>query len=153
MSWSDPCGRCEKHRADCDCEKGYVSVLPAEENEEEDIYDAVRHWRAKHPEQQIVYPETYPYLKSEMDRQIILLKSLGIKYPQSGTTFEQCINTVFMRAQPLNASAIIEAQQEYIQLLSDELTELAGMAAVHGWKSTRYQKGAELRDKISQLQK
>jgi hypothetical protein len=31
-----------------------------------------------------------------MDRQIVLLKSLGINYPESGYLFEQCINTVFM---------------------------------------------------------
>jgi len=26
MSWSDPCGYCGRHRADCECLSGYASV-------------------------------------------------------------------------------------------------------------------------------
>jgi hypothetical protein len=26
MSWSDPCGNCGNHRADCDCTDGYKSI-------------------------------------------------------------------------------------------------------------------------------
>lgn len=28
MSWSDPCARCGYHRADCDCEEGYLTCMP-----------------------------------------------------------------------------------------------------------------------------
>jgi len=31
MSWADPCGKCGKHRASCDCEDGYHCVWPDEE--------------------------------------------------------------------------------------------------------------------------
>jgi hypothetical protein len=49
------------------------------------------------------------------------------------------------------AERMREAYDEYIQLLTDEISELAGMAAVHGWKSTRHEKGIELRKKIQDL--
>lgn len=26
MSWTDPCGKCGHHRADCDCDDGYHSI-------------------------------------------------------------------------------------------------------------------------------
>lgn len=47
---------------------------------------------------------------------------------------------------------VIDAYKEYVQLLTDELSELAGVAAVHGWKSTRHEKGVELRNKIESIQ-
>lgn len=40
---------------------------------------------------------------------------------------------------------------EYIKLLIDEINELIGMAHVHGWRSSRVEKGKELREKIAQL--
>lgn len=46
---------------------------------------------------------------------------------------------------------VIALKDEYIQLLTDELSDMAGMAYVHGWRSTRVEKGQELRDKISQF--
>lgn len=41
---------------------------------------------------------TFPYLKLEQERQVILMKSLGINYPNNGYTFEQCVNTVLFMA-------------------------------------------------------
>ncbi len=48
---------------------------------------------------------------------------------------------------------LIEAYEEYVKLLTDEITELAGAAYVHGWRSSRFEKGAELRAKIEELKK
>jgi hypothetical protein len=45
----------------------------------------------------------------------------------------------------------ITLKDEYIQLLTDELSDMAGMAYVHGWRSPRVEKGKELREKISQF--
>lgn len=47
---------------------------------------------------------------------------------------------------------IIEAQKEYIKILSDELNELTPLAYVHGWRTTRYEMGKAVREKISQLE-
>ena len=44
-----------------------------------------------------------------------------------------------------------KAYQDYIALLCDELDDLVSMATVHGWKSTRYERGLELRAEIKQL--
>jgi|688.fasta_scaffold94031_9 hypothetical protein len=41
--------------------------------------------------------------------------------------------------------------EKYNQLLSDELTELVGMALVHGWKSKRFEEGVAFREKIAEL--
>lgn len=46
---------------------------------------------------------------------------------------------------------VIALKDEYIQLLVDELNDMAGAAYVHGWRSTRVEKGQELRDKISKI--
>ena len=50
---------------------------------------------------------------------------------------------------PLTDDELEKCQDEYIKLLIDELDELVGMAAVHGWRSTRFEKGVELRSKIA----
>lgn len=47
---------------------------------------------------------------------------------------------------------IIETQKEYIKLMSDELNELAVLASNRGWKSSRYEAGKLLREKISELE-
>ena len=46
---------------------------------------------------------------------------------------------------------LITALEEYVELLSDEITELAGLASVHGWKSSRYKQGVKCREKILKL--
>ena len=28
MSWTDPCARCDQHRADCDCKEGHLACMP-----------------------------------------------------------------------------------------------------------------------------
>lgn len=43
------------------------------------------------------------------------------------------------------------AYSEYVQLLSEEINELIGIANTHLWKSTRHEKGLELREKIAKL--
>lgn len=43
---------------------------------------------------------------------------------------------------------IILKYQEYVKLLVDELNEIAPLATVHGWKSSRYEQGKRLREEI-----
>lgn len=45
----------------------------------------------------------------------------------------------------------IDALIEYNQLLSDECSELVGMAAIHGWKSNRVEQGKKLRLQIANI--
>lgn len=47
---------------------------------------------------------------------------------------------------------IIDAQKEYIKILSDELNEITPFAYTHGWRTTRYEMGKMIREKISQLE-
>lgn len=44
-----------------------------------------------------------------------------------------------------NAQELNLALKEYIQLLSDELSEVAPIAFVHGWRSNRFEEGKKLR--------
>lgn len=48
---------------------------------------------------------------------------------------------------------LIKAYEDYIKLLVDEIDELSVIATFHGWKTTRYEKGIELRNKIINLKK
>ncbi len=41
--------------------------------------------------------------------------------------------------------------EEYAKLLVDELNEVVGIAAVHGWKSSRAEEGYRMRQKIQEL--
>lgn len=48
--------------------------------------------------------------------------------------------------------AIIDKQQEYIQLLSDEINELVGIVTDrHVWKSTRHEAGQKIRAELNAL--
>lgn len=47
---------------------------------------------------------------------------------------------------------LIEVYDSYIKLLNDELRELASMAYNHGWRSSRYDCGKKLREKILKLE-
>ena len=49
------------------------------------------------------------------------------------------------------ARELIAALEEYIVLLGKELDEVIPMAAVHGWKSSRYEEGKVARRKIQRL--
>ena len=41
--------------------------------------------------------------------------------------------------------------REYISFLNEELTELASIASVHGWKSSRYKIGVKKRKELSKF--
>ena len=43
---------------------------------------------------------------------------------------------------------LIEAQDEYIKLLGNEIDDLIGIAHVHGWKSQRVEQGEVLRKRL-----
>ncbi len=46
---------------------------------------------------------------------------------------------------------IVDAYDEYVQLLGDELNEVVGLAAAHGWVSSRAEAGEKLRARIAKL--
>ena len=46
---------------------------------------------------------------------------------------------------------LIAALEKYNELLSDELSELVSLAAVHGWRSTRFEEGVRQRAEIEIL--
>jgi SMC interacting uncharacterized protein involved in chromosome segregation len=46
------------------------------------------------------------------------------------------------------ADEVIETKDEYINLLLNEISSLIGIAYLHGWRSSNFQKGEECRDKI-----
>ena len=48
---------------------------------------------------------------------------------------------------------LINAYEEYIKLLTDELDDLVGLAVSHGWKSHRYEEGKRLRELIEDKKK
>ena len=52
-----------------------------------------------------------------------------------------------------NKDNLIEAQDKYIKLLENELSETGAMAWVHGWRSTKADAGQALRMRISSVKK
>jgi hypothetical protein len=48
-------------------------------------------------------------------------------------------------------SNLIDALDAYVQLIGEELNEVAGMAFVGGWRSDRVKAGNELRKRIAIL--
>lgn len=46
-------------------------------------------------------------------------------------------------------SIVIEAQDEYIDLLCVELHDIGGFSSVHGWQTTREEAGEQARAKIA----
>ena len=46
---------------------------------------------------------------------------------------------------------VVDTYDEYVALLQDELHDVVLLAHSHGWRSTRYDAGAELREKITLL--
>lgn len=48
---------------------------------------------------------------------------------------------------------LIEAQKEYIKLLVEELNETVPIANAHGWKSSKFEQGKIIRDKIDLFEK
>jgi len=48
---------------------------------------------------------------------------------------------------------LIRALEDYIKLMGEEISALVGLAHVHGWKSTRAEKGKKMREKIMKLKK
>lgn len=46
---------------------------------------------------------------------------------------------------------LTKAQDDYIQLLGDEINEMAVLAMTHGYKSTRYEEGKRNRELIATL--
>lgn len=48
---------------------------------------------------------------------------------------------------------LFKVYEKYIKLLDEELNELGGTAFIHGWKSSRVDKGTACRKKIKSLKK
>jgi len=46
---------------------------------------------------------------------------------------------------------LIEAYDEYIKLLTEELNSIVSFASVHGWKTSNYEAGVKCREKIAKL--
>lgn len=63
------------------------------------------------------------------------------------------VNTEELRKENANLKALVNVQEEYIKLLSDELTEVVPIAHAHGWKSKGFYVGKTLRGKIAEFKK
>ena len=60
--------------------------------------------------------------------------------------------SIYCNAKEIRAwKEIFQTYDEYIALLTDELTELAGIASVHGWITSRFEQGKICRTKIKAL--
>lgn len=67
---------------------------------------------------------------------------------------EEQTNTLFEKIFGLNIQdslALASAEKEYTKLLSDEREEVIRYASAHGWKSSRHERGVELRKIIFEL--
>jgi len=43
---------------------------------------------------------------------------------------------------------LIAAQEEYIKMLGEELDEIAILSYIHGWRSSRFEIGEKMRERI-----
>lgn len=50
----------------------------------------------------------------------------------------------------VESESVIKLQDEYIELLSDELAEVSTLAYIHGWRSKRHEAGIDIRKRIEQ---
>ena len=76
---------------------------------------------------------------------------------------EEIINTLKEQVEILNETVqllkqsqdldndYIEVLEQYNSLLGEELRETITIASIHGWKSSRYEQGKLLRDKMEAL--
>ena len=62
-----------------------------------------------------------------------------------------CANAPELNQQNEKLRKLVEVQEEYINLLGEELDEVVVMMAVHGWQSSRVEKGKKLRAEIAKL--
>lgn len=51
----------------------------------------------------------------------------------------------------MNKDKLIKALEKYIVMLGKELDEVVPMASIHGWKSSRYEEGKKMREKIKKF--
>lgn len=51
------------------------------------------------------------------------------------------------------ALPLVEALEQYIKVLGEELDELVSMDATHGWKSSRVEIGEQMRNRITELKR
>jgi len=51
----------------------------------------------------------------------------------------------------MDVEKVMDTYDEYVALLQDELNDVVLLAHSRGWRSTRYDAGAELREKITLL--
>jgi len=47
---------------------------------------------------------------------------------------------------------LVCAYKHYIEILGDEINEIAGLCLVHGWRTTRYKDGEKARKTIRELE-
>lgn len=57
-----------------------------------------------------------------------------------------------MKQERDEARELVKAYQDYTQLLGDEISDMAALAYVHGWRSKRHEQCKLLQDKIKQLE-
>jgi hypothetical protein len=50
-----------------------------------------------------------------------------------------------------NLKRLVAAQEEFIKILGDELSEIVPFMVNHHWKSTRFEAGKAAREKIQKL--
>jgi hypothetical protein len=68
------------------------------------------------------------------------------------STIKYAVHQYTKQVTPAQAELII-TYEKYIQILGRELDELAMMASVHGWKSSRAEIGEAMREMIKMLKK
>lgn len=52
-----------------------------------------------------------------------------------------------------NYNLLVSKMDEYISLLAEEIDSMAIIAHIHGWESTRHEKGKSIRSEIEELKK
>lgn len=74
---------------------------------------------------------------------------LGTKESGCQYKLRDALKTLLSLAQ--RVEEIIKVYDDYIILLGKELDELAPFAATHGWKSSRFEEGKKMREKITAI--
>ena len=62
-------------------------------------------------------------------------------------------NEVYIDQLEAEKKELIEAYEDYLNLIGEELSELMPIASVHGWKSTRHKEGKKMRKIIQEAAK
>ena len=91
--------------------------------------------------------------KLELIRDIENNYKNGISVERSLDAVDKYSSALLRQTDVVRSLPLVEALEQYIGVLGEELDELASVAIARGWKSSRVEVGEQLRNRIAELKR